>query len=336
MNVVRNTLLLASLLALAACHDSDPLAPTPPVGGDIRRLSGCLWLQLNASGPSGQNQIGSLSYPPTLGQVVIRADMPVWWGSLTHSSDHVVGAVTAAQVFAQMECSLQGTGSTLSVIASDSAVLANTEPLPLPPEVDRNFWDALSAKEQRALLEIAKILRRVFPATRSRYRDGHYDAEGTEGAWIQEHLRPMVLNQKMRSHLEGLDYGFATYRGAIFGASHYACSMMQNLRGDSEWPLYPDETLEFVLELGDAFGYSYFATQQVRAYQIVRTMALVTGAAAHDLSGRSCRELTRSMFQNDRTLWADPLDGAGLPDGDNGGGGGQDPGGTLLKVMTGR
>jgi hypothetical protein len=311
---------LVALVTLAACQDNDPLAPRPPANMTALPANGCLWTQLN--GVPGTVMRTDDPPPHWIGTVTVTAQYPVNEFEKYESEFEV-----HTGQWGSLGCAVLGLGVQL-------AWQPDTTPLvvPEPPEnVDRNFWDALSPKERLAVLKTARALRLANPNLHSLTSGGSYDAERTEGNWINLVIRPLVLDSKNVGFYAGLDRYGATYRGAVFGASVYACDLYQRVRRNGDWAAPLSGTQEMVLELGDAFGWTYFASEPARASAVVAAMAYASGIAFADLQNSNCRTLVGNTFSLHPEYLRDP----GAPQG-------QTPqlppdeGGTLLRVVTPR
>ena len=294
-------LMVCSAGMLAACQDG-VTAPRPATGSMLSAsVNACGGLQAQRAGVSGPRigttTAGSTSIPQLAGVTVTANYAGLPWNVMQQMQFPMgYGADNAPCL-----------NSPFATYVVDTTYVRVVDPLPVPAGVDASWWNSLSPREQRAIMDAAEQLVRLSPEQFSSIGDA-----------INRFFRVRINGAKHDARLIGIDYMTTPETSELFAGGVYGCLLYRRLVSDPDWFMSNDATLSFAMNLVTAFAEAEFWSSPLRAMKFGRN-GIVGAAMAHaDSYGLDCARMVFDSIPGGRISITDPYSAQVLPPGGGG------------------
>jgi hypothetical protein len=292
-NAVRAVVVCGSVM-LAACQDGGVTAPKDVVNPQFAALSAswCGGAQQTRNSLSAGAQSAGFGLP----FVSVISTFRGWgvpWGLVQQMN--FAGGLNGPRP----EC-FNTSGETYVTVPGDPSQ-SDPAPLPVPDDVDSDWWYSLTPREQRTLMALAQKMMEQYPG-----------AYGNIGAAINA-LRGKVIQPKLTGRIRAADFYGPAPEGDMMAGGIYGCLLFRSFALDPSWFLDNQSTLSFVSDMVTAFAESHYNARPLRAIQFARNGAMGAVLAAGDSFSRDCGAMIFEAIGNRRILVDDPYTRGGSP-----------------------
>ena len=294
-------LMVCSAGMLAACQDG-VTAPRPTTGSMLSAsVNACGGLQAQHAGVSGSRigttLAGSTSIPQLAGVTVTGNYLGLPWNVMQQMQFPMGHGADNAPCL----------NSPFATYVVDTTYVRVVDPVPVPEGVDEGWWNSLSPREQRAMMDAAQQMLQLHPAVYS-----------SIGDVINRFFRAKIVGAKYDARLIGSDYTSTPATGELFAGGVYGCLLYRRLVSDPQWFMSNDATLSFAMNLVTALAEAEFWSSPLRAMTFGRN-GIVGAAMAHaDPYGRDCARMVFDSIPGGRISITDPYSALVLPPGGGG------------------
>ena len=294
-------LMVCSAGMLAACQDG-VTAPRSATGSILSAsVNACGGLQAQRAGVSspriGTTTVGSTSIPQLAGVTVTANYSGLPWNVMQQMQFPMRSGADNAPCL----------NSPFATYVVDTPYVRVVDPVPVPAGVDASWWNSLSPREQRAIIDAAAQLLELS--------SGEYSSIGDV---IHRFFRARISGAKHDARLIGNDYMSTPATSELFAGGVYGCLLYRRLVSDPRWFMSNDATLSFTMNLVTAFAEAEFWSSPLRALTFGRN-GIVGAAMAHaDPYGLDCARMVFDSIPGGRISITDPYSAHVLPPGGGG------------------
>lgn len=171
---------------------------------------------------------------------------------------------------------LASAGESYSEVATPEVMA----PSPVPDGVDPGWWNALSPREQRALIRFAQVYMQLYPNTYT-----------SVSSVINLVFRDQLLPLKARAKIRAMDFYGGTAQGELLAGGIYGCLLYRSFVTSSSSPFANDEIQELTTSLVSAFAEAHFIGRPLMGLRFGRNGVFGAGLASVDYSNIECGSL---------------------------------------------